>query len=227
MHNVSSESDVSDASGGDTTNTVGLYCDWDAAFTYEALKQGADQNAFATTFAWYHALRRMGLNVEFFSPSHMSVLPAYIIPSAPVLDADMVDFIRQTGAPAVFGARSGSRDGTLNWLPQPMVCEDGLPVDPLFEDLFLDRTETLRPTQGIDVDIDGTPLRAKAWVEHLRVMGLSEPGSNEPPLEVIAQFKPGPFEPAGPVRGGPGGGASADLQMDDGSCSRRWTRVIR
>ena len=63
--------------------------------------------------------------------------------------------------------------------------------------LFLASTETLRPTQGIDVDIDGTPLRAKAWVEHLRVMGLSEPGSNEPPLEVIAQFKPGPFEPAG------------------------------
>ena len=189
--------DINDASGGDTANTVGLYFDWDAAFTYEALQQGADQNAFATMFGWYHFLRRMGLNVEFISPSQMSVLPAYIIPAAPVLDADMVDFIRETGAPAIFCSRSGSRDGTLNWLPQPMVCEDGIAVDPLMEDLFLDRTETLRPTQKIGVDLDGNAVQATSWVEHLRVMGLSEPGSNEPPVEVIAQFTPGPFEPSG------------------------------
>ncbi len=189
--------DVNDASAGDTSNTVGLYFDYEAAFTYEALKQGEDQNAFATTFAWYHFLRRMGLNVEFISPSHMSVLPAYVIPSAPVLDADMVDFIRDTGAPAVFCSRAGSRDGTLNWLPQPMICQDGVPVEPLLEDLFLDRTETLRPTQRIAVDVNGTEVGAKAWVEHLRVMGLPEPGSNEPPIEVVAQFKPGAFEPKG------------------------------
>lgn len=189
--------DVNDASGGDTSNTVGLYFDWDAAFTFEALKQGADQNAFATMFGWYHFLRRMGLNVEFISPSQMSVLPAYIIPAAPVLDADMVDFIRETGAPAIFCSRAGSRDGTLNWLPQPMVCEDGVAVDPLMEDLFLDRTETLRPTQKIGVDLDGAAVQALAWVEHLRVMGMIEPGSNEPPVEVIAQFTPGPFEPSG------------------------------
>ena len=29
------------------------------------------------------------------------------------------------------------------------------------------------------------------------LMGLPEPGSNEPPLEVIAQFQPGPHEPSG------------------------------
>jgi hypothetical protein len=78
-----------------------------------------------------------------------------------------------------------------------MVCEDGIAVDPLMEDLFLDRTETLRPTQKIGVDLDGNAVQATSWVEHLRVMGLSEPGSNEPPVEVIAQFTPGPFEPSG------------------------------
>jgi beta-galactosidase len=189
--------DKNDASNGDTSNTVGLYFDWEAAFTYEALRQGDDQNAFGTTFAWYSFLRRMGLNVEFVSPSQMSVLPAYVVPCAPILDADVVDFIRDTGAPAVFCSRSGSRDGTLNWLPQPMVCEEGAPVEPLLEDLFLDRTETLRPSQRISVDLEGQEIGAKSWVEHLRVMGLPEPGSNEPPIEVVASFSPKPFEPKG------------------------------
>ena len=187
-----------DAAGGDKSNTVGLYFDWEAAFTYEALVQGKDQNAYAQTANWYHFLRRMGLNVEFVSPSRMAVLPAYIIPCAPVLEADVVDFLRETGAPTIFGCRTGSRDGTLNWMPQPMVCEDGVPVEPLMADLFLDRVESLRPSQQIGVELaDGTALQASAWVEHLRIMGLAEPGSNEPPVEVLGSFRREPHLPSG------------------------------
>ena len=190
--------DRNDAAGGDKSNTVGLYFDWEAAFTYEALVQGKDQNAYAQTANWYHFLRRMGLNVEFVSPSRMAVLPAYIIPCAPVLEADVVDFLRETGAPTIFGCRTGSRDGTLNWMPQPMVCEDGVPVEPLMADLFLDRVESLRPSQQIGVELaDGTAVQASAWVEHLRIMGLAEPGSNEPPVEVLGSFRREPHLPSG------------------------------
>ena len=79
-----------------------------------------------------------------------------------------------------------------------MVCEDGVPVKPLMTDLFLDRVESLRPSQQIEVELaDGTAVQASAWVEHLRIMGLSEPGSNEPPVEVLGSFRREPHLPSG------------------------------
>jgi beta-galactosidase len=164
---------------------VALVIDYDSLWMTEIQPHGADMNYFGSAFAYYSALRQLGLDVDLL-PAHaplasydLVLLPGLIrLPE--MLMASLRQALQRPGrAPVwVFGPRCGSKT-ELFQIPQTLA------PGPLAEFLPLRvlRVESLRPGLRVDIEAgDGVIGQALRWRD------IVEPG---PAVQVVARFADG------------------------------------
>ncbi|MGY6704496.1 beta-galactosidase [Roseinatronobacter sp.] len=138
--------DMPDAAYG--KGDVALIFDYASAWAWDTQPQGADFDYFRLVFAWYRALRRLGLNVDIL-PADADDLSDWKLALAPGLFT-LSDTLRAAlpncGGTVVFGPRANSK--TENFaIPVPLP-----PVLPGL-DMRVARVESLPP--GADIALDG------------------------------------------------------------------------
>ncbi len=106
---------------------VALIFSYEADWAIAAQPQGANFTYLKLIFAFYTALRRLGLNVDIVAPdADLSSYPMVVVPTQPTLNRKLVDIT----APILFGPRTGSRTpnyGISENLP-PGPLQSRLPI---------------------------------------------------------------------------------------------------
>ncbi|MBX9795717.1 beta-galactosidase [Sphingomonas sp.] len=145
---------------------VALLFSYEASWAIETQPQGRSFSYLELAFAWYQALRRLGLDVDIVPPG--APLDGYamvVAPSLPMLDDALADRLAALGVPVLFGPRSGSRTAAFQY-------PDTLPPGPLQRHLPVKvvRVESLRP--GLVEPGDGFALGR--WLETVETALLPE-----------------------------------------------------
>jgi beta-galactosidase len=84
----------------------------------EVERQGDSFNQQRVEFEYYSALRQLGIDVDFISPSgDFSQYKLVIAPCLPIVDEDFVSRCKASSAHFVFGPRSGSKTYELTLVP--------------------------------------------------------------------------------------------------------------
>jgi beta-galactosidase len=120
---------------------IALIYDYEAHWAHDVQPQGKDFRHDKLTFAFYSALRRLGLNVDIISQQH--ALDGYklvVMPSSPIIVDGFVERVKKSGTHLVSGPRSGSRTSHFEIPPTlaPGVLQELAP-------LKVTRAESLRP----------------------------------------------------------------------------------
>jgi beta-galactosidase len=120
---------------------VALVFDYASKWMIDIQPQGSGFDYMALVFAWYGALRRLGLDVDIVpSTSRLDGYRMVAVPTLATFDGSFVERIRTCEAQVVFGPRTGAKTRDFAIPPQ-------LPPGPLAELLPLRvwRVESLRP----------------------------------------------------------------------------------
>ncbi len=118
---------------------VALVFDYEASWVYEIQPHGEGIHYMDLVFRFYTALRRLGLDVDFVSPTMpLSQYPLVVVPTLPILSEETVGNFASCKGVVVFGPRTGSKTPSFQ-IPQ------SLPPGPLQKILPLRvvRVETL------------------------------------------------------------------------------------
>jgi beta-galactosidase len=147
------------------TGDVAIVYDYEAMWMHEIQPQGQDFSAFALAFAWYGALRRLGLNIDFV-PSGADLKPyrLVIVPSLPHVSTSALAALEGTSAVTVLGPRSGAKTQSFqipsNLPPGPLQARLGLKVT---------RVESLRPGLTREVTWGNRKFQIGKWSERLEL----------------------------------------------------------
>lgn len=138
---------------------VALIFDYASAWAWDTQPQGADFDYFRLVFAWYRALRRLGLNVDIL-PADADDLSDWKLVLAPGLFT-LPDTLRAAlpncGGTVVFGPRANSK--TENFaIPVPLP-----PALPGL-DMHVARVESLPPGAGVALEGGGRFIH---WAEEV------------------------------------------------------------
>ncbi len=138
---------------------VALIFSYQADWVIAAQPQGASFAYLELAFAMYSGLRQLGLNVDIIAPD--APLDGYamvVVPSLPILDADLVARLAALGVPVLIGPRSGSKTCTFGTpdILAPGALQAHLPIK-------IVRVESLRP--GLEHTGDG--FTVTRWLEHV------------------------------------------------------------
>ncbi len=132
---------------------VALVFSYEAAWVFDTQPQGKDIGYIDLAFAFYTALRRLGLDVDIVSPdAKLDGYQLVIVPSLPILPPD---FAHGLTAPMLFGPRTGSKTADFT-IPASLPPGDLLPIRVV-------RVESLRP--GLTHSGDG--FEVARWIEHV------------------------------------------------------------
>ena len=128
-----------------------LFC-YEAAWVFDTQPQGIDVRYLDLVFAFYSALRRVGLNVDIVSPdADLSGYTMVVAPSLPILTDALADKLAALPSPVLFGPRTGSK--TIDFAIPPTLAPGSLqrhlPIK-------IVRVESLSPGLG-----------EPRWVEHV------------------------------------------------------------
>lgn len=144
---------------GSPPKSVALLFSYEAAWLFEAQPQGRSFRYIELVFAFYSALRRMGVDVDILPPD--AALEGYrmvIAPSLPILDAAVVARLADLNVPVLVGPRTGSRTADFQipaGLP-PGTLRDVMPIT-------IPRVESLR--EGLAEQGEGFSIIR--WFEHV------------------------------------------------------------
>ena len=136
---------------------VALVFDYPSNWAWDTQPQGADFDYFRLSFAYYKALRRAGLNIDFI-PAEPEALAGYDLVLAPGLmhvSESFGEALASFGGCAVLGPRSGSKTPEMS-IPVPMG--PGLPGF----DLTITRVESLPPSVSLPLKGGGV---FRHWAE--------------------------------------------------------------
>ncbi len=157
---------------------VAMVVDIEAQWLSGIERQGRGYDYTAILHAWYGALRRLGIDVDFVAPG--GDIAGYGLVLAPALampDEDRVAALADSGALLVFGPRSGAKT-------QDLTIPDGLPPGPLRALLPIRvlAVETLRPDCPGSITFAGRSFASASWRETIdpgacRVLGSYEDGA--------------------------------------------------
>lgn len=140
---------------------VALVFDYPGDWVTSIQPQGRGFRALQEAFDWYASLRQAGLDVDIVhAQADFSGRRLIVVPCAPILSRETVAAIRDSGAIAVFGARTGSKTDSLG-IPQglpPGALADLIPMQVL-------RVESLRPGIGAEVFTAQGDYPASTWRE--------------------------------------------------------------
>lgn len=120
---------------------VALVFDYATRWVTQIQPHGADFDYFALVFAWYTALRRLGLDVDIVPASaDFSGRSLVVVPTLATATADFAQRLHASGAHVVLGPRSGSKSADF-------ALPDMLPPGPLAAllPMRVTRVESLRP----------------------------------------------------------------------------------
>ncbi|MCC5961167.1 MAG: beta-galactosidase [Rhodobacteraceae bacterium] len=138
---------------------VALIFDYASAWAWDIQPQGADFDYFRLVFAWYRALRRLGLNVDIL-PADAADLSDWKLVLAPGLFT-LSDTLRAAlpscGGTVVFGPRANSKTESFA-IPVPLP-----PALPGL-DMHVARVESLPPGAGVALEGGGRFIH---WAEEV------------------------------------------------------------
>jgi beta-galactosidase len=93
---------------------VAIVFSYEAAWLFDAQPQGAGWSYPFLVFAWYSALRRLGLNVDFLRESDdFSDYALVLAPSLPIISPEFVARVEASTALFLFGPRTGAKSASL------------------------------------------------------------------------------------------------------------------
>jgi beta-galactosidase len=149
---------------------VALVVDYLSFWQSDIQPQGADYNAMGTTFRWYSALRRLGLDVDICTASdaladyRLILVPAALHVSSQLLT--QLEQAEQSGACILLGPRCGSKTEQLS-------IEEPLPPGPLRQmmPIRIHAVQSLRPGLEDVILWDGQRQSVMRWREHIEVSG--------------------------------------------------------
>ena len=144
---------------GPPPKSVALLFSYEAAWMFEAQPQGRSFRYMELVFAFYSALRQLGLDVDILpSSAPLDGYKLVVAPSLPILDPALTERLTGLGVPVLFGPRSGSRT-------RDFQIPEGLPPGPLRDVLpiTIPRVESLR--EGLVEQGDG--FTVARWFEHV------------------------------------------------------------
>jgi beta-galactosidase len=138
---------------------VALIFDYASAWAWETQPQGRDFDYFRLVFAFYRALRRLGLNVDILPPDtgDLSAYRLVLAPCVATLSGPLKAALARFGGSAILGPRTNAKTADMA-IPVPLP--PALPDIPI----TVTRVESLPP--GV-----AHPLRGggevRHWLEHL------------------------------------------------------------
>lgn len=144
---------------GKPPKSVALLFSYEAAWLFETQPQGRGFRYIELVFAFYSALRRLGVDVDILpQDAPLDGYKMVVVPSLPILDSDLVERLAGLGVPVMFGPRSGSRT-------RDFQIPAGLPPGPLRAaiPITIPRVESLR--DGLVERGDGFAIAR--WFEHV------------------------------------------------------------
>ena len=144
----------------------------------EIERQGDSFNQQEVEFAWYSALRQLGVDVDFVSPEQdLTGYKLVLVPCMPVVRPEFVQRCQDSGALLVFGPRTGSKTTEFQLVPQlaPGLLQALVPVKVL-------SVETIRPDCAEPLFIGQTQYQSQCWREELAV---------PPSCQVLAHYHDG------------------------------------
>lgn len=163
------------------TAAVAIVTDIEALWVSDIERQGAGYEYARLEFAYYSALRQLGVDVDFISKdSGFENYRLVAVPCLPIVDQEFVDRCSRSDARFVFGPRTGSKTPDFQ-------ISDGLPPGNLQALLPVKVTsvETLRPDCPEQLRWKTSSYQATIWCEEL-VLGEN--------VEALAHYETG--EPA-------------------------------
>lgn len=146
---------------------VALVLDYAGFWATEIQPQGADFRMPDLVFAWYEALRRLGLDVDVVrAGDSLSGHACAVVPSLPIVTEAARAAFEAFDGPILFGPRTGSK--TLSF-----QIPDGLPPGPLggLLGLKVTRVESLRPGLTREIAWGNRRFLAERWVERIETAG--------------------------------------------------------
>jgi len=138
---------------------VALVFDYLSTWVTTTQPQGEGQSALRTTFAWYSALRRLGLEIDVVPPTADTAdYPLVLLPCLPIVPATLIESLRRGGGRILFGPRTGSKT-------EDFSIPDELPPGPVqaLLPLRVTRVESLRD----DLAERGEGFEVWSWLEHI------------------------------------------------------------
>ncbi len=151
---LAAASDVATSKGD-----VALIFDYESAWAWDTQPQGADFDYFRLVFAWYRALRHLGLNIDILPPdaSDLSDWKLVLAPGLFTLSPRLRQALETCPGTVMFGPRANSR--TTDFAIPP--C---LPPDLPGIDARVLRVESLPPEASVELEGTGRFLH---WAEDL------------------------------------------------------------
>jgi len=145
---------------------VALVLDYSSKWMMDIQPHGDQFDYFGQVFAYYRALRRMGLDIDIVPPSaDISGYAMVVVPLLATLDDECVARWQASGAQIVMGPRTGSK--TIDY-----ALPAGLPPGPVAKVLPIrvSRVESLRAGVSEAVSLaDGLLEHARVWREFIDV----------------------------------------------------------
>ncbi len=144
---------------GAAPQSVALVFSYEADWLFRTQPQGASFRYLELVFAFYSALRSIGLDIDIVAPdADMSGYKMVVVPSLPIMRDDIVQSLARLTCPVIFGPRTGSKTSDF-------AIPAGLPPGPLqtLIPLKVLRVESLRDR----LDISGDNFVVRRWLEHV------------------------------------------------------------
>ncbi len=145
--------------GAAPVKQVALLFDYASDWITEIQPQGQGFRALKQSFAYYSALRRLGLNVDIVPPGRdLGGYAMVVVPCMPVISEGFASALADFGGIVLIGPRSGSK--TADFAIPP-----GLPPGPLqaLLPIRIVRAESLRP----GLSQQSGAHRVEHWLEHV------------------------------------------------------------
>ncbi|TVR46756.1 MAG: beta-galactosidase [Rhodobacteraceae bacterium] len=138
---------------------VALVFDYESAWAWTTQPQGADFDYFRLCFAWYRALRRLGLNIDIIPPDAEDLSPWRLVlaPGLFTLSDRLRAALPSCRGAVVFGPRANART-------RDFAIPDPLPPDLPGLDAKVARVQSLPPGASEMLDTGGSFVH---WVEDI------------------------------------------------------------
>jgi beta-galactosidase len=131
----------------------------------EIERQGDSYQLTEVEFAYYSALRQLGIAVDFISVDHdFSQYALIVAPCLPIIDQTFIDKCLQSEAHFVFGPRSGSKTKDFQVAPNlaPGLLQQLIPIQVI-------ATETLRPDCEETLIYNNKTFKTTKWREQIAI----------------------------------------------------------
>lgn len=149
---------------GDTiTPQVAMVMSTENQWVTEIERQGDSYVHQQVEFAYYSALRQLGIDVDFVSvESDLSPYQLVVAPCLPIVPEHFIQACKNSNARVIFGPRSGGKTNEFHLAPNlpPGVIQQLLPAKIL-------STETLRPDCAEILNYQGKSYQSTMWREEL------------------------------------------------------------